>query len=207
MRAWLRPVMVLASAVLLMACDALGPTPAPTAIPRVALPNGVTYLAPAGWQDAPLDALRAQLQQPIDEGQVSGDIAAAWSRLVALIDAHTLIGAVTGQSTGSEATVAILIFDIPATPSLDDTADAALALVDVMPSKQVTSRTRIALPIGPAIRILSSGSPVGGSPTASIEYVIDLGNGHALYLNGAAPVGDASFEPIMTAFAEGLSKS
>ncbi len=170
---------------------------------RTPLSNGVTYVLPTGWAVYETDVLRTQVKTVLDSG-ATGEVATTYSRLLELIDQKVLVGGALAAPTGSRA--AILVFEIPTASTLDETADAALALVPPLASEIITSRTTEDVPIGKAVVVMTSSQPVGGTPTDTVRYVIDLGNGRALYLDGAEPTGDNSLPPIMAKLVSSLAK-
>ena len=62
------------------------------------------------------------------------------------------------------------------------------------------------LPIGDALRGQATFSPSGGVPSQAVVYFTLLPDGRLLWLDGAAPAGDAGFEALMDDIAESLAR-
>jgi hypothetical protein len=176
---------------------------APSASAVAAIP--FTYRIPAGWQDMPPAALRAQLDAALSSGGVSGDIRDAWTWGRDEVDKGHVKAIVIGPSKIHPWTASVIMLVVDPPPSLEaGAADVVAAMPSQFPR---LSFAPVDLPIGDALTASATFSPAGGSPSREVLVFTLLPDGRLLWLDAAAPATDDDFEQLVETFAESLAAS
>ena len=165
---------------------------------------GLRLEIPANWQTLGLSAVEQQLKQQLPS--MTGDLQKAWQYEISIIDSGQTKALFAGPSAVSGFTATIDVGVLTNADSLSQAVDREAAAEAALFGPSATrSETSVALPLGPAERVLVTSTPSGGSPSEDVEYVVRL-NGSTIELVGSAPATDTAFRDVMTHVAESLGQ-
>lgn len=170
-------------------------------VPKEDLVVGV----PFEWKPADLPAMRAWAADNLSRDP-TGRQAVGLRRIVRMIDSGTLVLSVEGPASGGY-TASIDVELLPGTDSdkLAVKARQRRSLHDRLLGPAVAlSQRRLDVPIGGGIRLESTRTQVGSTPSRIIAFIVKYGAGH-LVVSGATPADDPNFPGLMDDFLENLA--
>jgi hypothetical protein len=161
---------------------------------RIALPPGWKMMSLAATRDA----LAARMSA------TKGDVSKGSRLMIDLIDSGKLRFVGVGRLS-SRWTILVSILIESGDPDLDAAVARVAALLAYIPRTDLEQQ-RMALPIGPSVKVTSLVHPTGGVPSQSIHYVTLLGDGTTVCLGAASPQHDTELPELMATMARSLSQ-
>jgi hypothetical protein len=179
---------------------ATAPTPAEWTVHVVQRP-ALRIALPPEWREVSPEVSRQQLARfwPSTIGDARADV----RTMMELLDSGRVRFMAVGPSAIRPWMASAMLIIETGDVSLD--AAAARSSQRFVTKPVTHDMAPVTLPLGRAMRVISTGNPSGAAPTERVEYILRLPDGATLTLMGTSHEGDTPFIDIMETMARSLS--